>query len=220
MCGRSMRNKSSIELVTELPVLVDLSKSKPMDIPPPDGTITATVQSYNAGLWKKLVVVKAKQGMLVEKTGNVFDTKAKLIAHGVSSAASFNYGFGRQIVQAWPSVKNHFLMRDNWVPGDLQVVVFVGSQDIRVANVAVHTYNSSIAYSTRELDLASLEAALEKLFKYCVKNKISTIAMPRIGCGLAGGKWSEVKAVLQKLLTNYDLTVEVYDGKGVPTAGN
>jgi O-acetyl-ADP-ribose deacetylase (regulator of RNase III) len=37
----------------------------------------------------------------------------------------------------------------------------------------------------------------------------SSVHMPRIGCGLAGGKWEEVEPIIQKQLTN--VPVYVYD---------
>jgi hypothetical protein len=35
--------------------------------------------------------------------------------------------------------------------------------------------------------------------------------MPRIGCGLAGGKWEEVGKIVEEELVNRGVTVTVYD---------
>jgi O-acetyl-ADP-ribose deacetylase (regulator of RNase III) len=37
----------------------------------------------------------------------------------------------------------------------------------------------------------------------------ATVHMPRIGCGLAGGEWSKVEAIVNKTLV--DIDVCVYD---------
>ena len=35
--------------------------------------------------------------------------------------------------------------------------------------------------------------------------------MPRIGCGLAGGKWTEVEPLIEVHLVSADVPVTVYD---------
>jgi hypothetical protein len=35
--------------------------------------------------------------------------------------------------------------------------------------------------------------------------------MPRIGCGLAGGRWEEVEPLVIAQLTDYGVPVRVYD---------
>jgi O-acetyl-ADP-ribose deacetylase (regulator of RNase III) len=39
----------------------------------------------------------------------------------------------------------------------------------------------------------------------------ASIHMPRIGCGLAGGKWPEVEAIIQRTLCAAGVSVHVYD---------
>ncbi len=41
----------------------------------------------------------------------------------------------------------------------------------------------------------------------------ASVHMPRIGCGLAGGKWHEVEARIQSELVSHDIDVVVYDYK-------
>jgi len=45
------------------------------------------------------------------------------------------------------------------------------------------------------------------------KNKKASIHMPRLGCGLAGGKWDEIESIIQKTLSLQDIPVFVYDLK-------
>ncbi|MFC9972094.1 macro domain-containing protein [Spirillospora sp. NPDC127200] len=39
----------------------------------------------------------------------------------------------------------------------------------------------------------------------------ASVHMPRIGCGLAGGKWSQVEPLIQEHLSDRDVPVTVYD---------
>lgn len=39
----------------------------------------------------------------------------------------------------------------------------------------------------------------------------ATVHMPRIGCGLAGGKWSEIEPIIERALSNVDVFVYDFD---------
>ena len=39
----------------------------------------------------------------------------------------------------------------------------------------------------------------------------ASIHMPRIGCGLAGGKWDKIETIITETLSSNDLEVYVYD---------
>ena len=41
--------------------------------------------------------------------------------------------------------------------------------------------------------------------------KGASVHMPRIGCGLAGGKWEEIEPILEETLVAANLQVTVYD---------
>jgi O-acetyl-ADP-ribose deacetylase (regulator of RNase III) len=43
------------------------------------------------------------------------------------------------------------------------------------------------------------------------KNKLVELHMPRIGCGLGGGTWDKIEAILNKAFAGTDIAVFVYD---------
>ena len=53
-----------------------------------------------------------------------------------------------------------------------------------------------------------MQSCLEKVTEYA-KDKKATVHMPRIGCGLAGGKWEKVEKIIEDTLKGLD--VYVYD---------
>ncbi|WP_420320864.1 macro domain-containing protein [Flagellimonas sp.] len=56
---------------------------------------------------------------------------------------------------------------------------------------AVRTCLSTIAIEAKKLD--------------------ASVHMPRIGCGLAGGKWKEIEPILLETLSSHNIEVYVYD---------
>ena len=55
-----------------------------------------------------------------------------------------------------------------------------------------------------------MEKALEKVFKFAIENNAS-VHMPRIRCGLAGGKWTEIEPIIEKTLLKNEIETYVYD---------
>ncbi len=78
-----------------------------------------------------------------------------------------------------------------------------------VANmVAQHGYQAThqgppIRYDAVRKCLAKLAAE--------AKNLEASVHMPRIGCGLAGGKWEEIEPIISDELTSPGIEVSVYD---------
>ena len=54
--------------------------------------------------------------------------------------------------------------------------------------------------------LASCLIKLRRLTEECH----ASIHAPLIGCGLAGGKWPNVEALIENLLTKYEIPVTIY----------
>ncbi|WP_262489766.1 hypothetical protein [Listeria monocytogenes] len=56
----------------------------------------------------------------------------------------------------------------------------------------------------------AVEICLEKLSEIA-KEQQASIHMPRIGCGLAGGKWEIIEPIIRKTLIANDIEVYIYD---------
>jgi len=57
---------------------------------------------------------------------------------------------------------------------------------------------------------SDLRKSLECLLSHCVQYGVKKLAIPRIGCGLDGLFWSEVKSILQEIFWASNLEIEVY----------
>lgn len=52
-------------------------------------------------------------------------------------------------------------------------------------------------------DISAIETALIKMFLYAVQNNIHEIALPKIGAGLGGLDWDDVKNTIDKIAKEY-----------------
>ena len=141
-----------------------------------------------------------------------------VIAHILSDTGAYGAGFARQIANRYPRAKEQYL---RWYRGEgassfpfrLGAVqwVGVGANVGRgpwwgrwVANmVAQHGLRTRT--NPHPLDLAALAECLGEL----ADDDEHVIVMPRIGCGLAGGRWEEVEPLVNSIL--YAKDVHVYD---------
>ncbi len=59
----------------------------------------------------------------------------------------------------------------------------------------------------------ALEQCLEKVASKCVNEGFSLV-MPRVGCSLAGGSWSIVSEIIEKVVCGKGVDVTIYDYPG------
>ena len=84
------------------------------------------------------------------------------------------------------------------VESDLWVANMIGQHGLRKQDG-----NPPIRYSAVEECLRQIARA--------AKEKKANVHMPRIGCGLAGGKWEKIEPLIQRLLCSENIEVFVYD---------
>ena len=56
----------------------------------------------------------------------------------------------------------------------------------------------------------AIAIGLEKVAQFA-SEKLATVHMPRIGCGLAGGSWDKIEPLIHKFLSEKDIETYVYD---------
>jgi O-acetyl-ADP-ribose deacetylase (regulator of RNase III) len=139
----------------------------------------------------------------------------KLIIHVCNDAGLWGAGFVLAISRRWPLPE---LVYREWAvqanpqdpPFSLGEVGFVrAAQDVYVANmVAQHNVGERDGVPAIRYD--ALRACLKKVAAWCVSMDASVHA-PRFGCGLAGGTWPEVEALIVDELTARGIEVTVYE---------
>lgn len=59
----------------------------------------------------------------------------------------------------------------------------------------------------------AIEEGLKQVADFAVKHA-ACVHMPRIGCGLAGGKWEEIEPIIEQTLAAAGVEVTVHDFQG------
>ncbi|NHN27302.1 macro domain-containing protein [Flavobacterium jejuense] len=135
----------------------------------------------------------------------------KLIVHICNDIGAWGKGFVLAISKRW---KNPELLYKEWfkagVNFELGEVQFVKIEsDLFIANmIGQH----KIRKSKTEIPIRykAVRNCLKKVADFAEGNDFS-VHMPRIGCGLAGGKWNEIEPIIKEELINRNIKVTVYD---------
>lgn len=117
-------------------------------------------------------------------------------AMGKGIAVEFNNRFDtkNQLKNKYPQYLQSFIQ--NGIKGDCIA-------EGRVLNlITKERYYQKPTYTT-------MTAALEKMKDYCLKNGISKIAMPLIGCGLDRLNWASVRNIIQSVFFNVNIEILV-----------
>lgn len=143
--------------------------------------------------------------MIVDNTGSIFDTDAYVLGHGVNCQGLMG-GLAGAFATAFPAMAEKYkeeCAAGRLAPGE----VFFWEEDnpdYVVANIASQEFPGADA------SIPHLTSALRHTFSMMRFHGDYTIALPRIGCGIGGLDWEEVRPKIEKLSDIFEITVEVW----------
>lgn len=116
----------------------------------------------------------------------------KIIAHCMNNVGAHDAGFALAVAKKWPYARTAYrryhkkgivlgecFAVDGWKGTDTEIVCMIAQDGL----------------GPTSLRLSALGACLEELATYAIAMNAS-VHMPRIGCGLAGGKWEDVEPLI------------------------
>lgn len=136
----------------------------------------------------------------------------KVIAHICNNVGAWGAGFVMALSRKWdgPEKMYRLIPKDKLKLGTLLYVRV--EEDIVVANMIAQDDIISRTKSTNKKSPIRYDALVDNLItlnEHCI-NTNSTLHLPRIGAGLAGGNWSAISALIEEHIT---VPVYVYDLK-------
>lgn len=166
------------------------------------------------GMLRNLERVVSKMGIKFID-GNIFSrlsaSKPTYICQQVNCRGAMGAGLAMQIRSQWPVVYRRYLGLcyggDGNKLGTYQEVLV--EPKLYIVNLFGQ---NGYGRSERQTNYAALAAALFSLFRDCAqKNQDVTIRLPYgLGCGLAGGDWNTVLAIINDAAKAWNLNVEIW----------
>lgn len=142
--------------------------------------------------------------MVIYKKGDLFKAPEQILAHGVNCSGAFGSGVAYGMSQNHKKSRDQYFSKfghGGWKLGEVQ---FVESESKIIANCA--TQLEYLPRGVCHADYPSIKEAMIKVKEFAISNN-GTVAIPKIGAGLAGGDWDTIKAILEEVFNDYDVVV-------------
>lgn len=136
-----------------------------------------------------------------------------IIAHICNDIGGWGKGFVLAVSKRWEAPEkeyrnwHRFRSKNNFALGETQLIQV--EKYIYVANMI-----GQKGIKTGSNDIPVRYEAIEKCLKTLANEALTlnaSVHMPRIGCGLAGGKWTEIEPIIERTLLNKNVEVFIYD---------
>lgn len=136
----------------------------------------------------------------------------KIITHICNDIGGWGKGFVMAISKRWKQpeaeYREWFKSGESFSLGEIQIIKV--EEETWVCNMIGQHRTITSSKGISPIRYEAVEKCLEKLALEALQLN-AEIHMPRIGCGLAGGKWEEIEPIIVKTLLRHDVSVYVYD---------
>jgi O-acetyl-ADP-ribose deacetylase (regulator of RNase III) len=151
--------------------------------------------------------------MIKEVSGDILLSSASVIAHSVAPMDHFDSGLALSLRENYPSmVKDfrHYCHTHHPKPGEIflwggsdgkQIISLMAQEPSESAHAHGHPGKANVKY---------LDQCLKNLERLAIKEKFTSIALPKLATGVGGMDWEDVKPLIDKHLSNLDIPVFVY----------
>lgn len=139
-------------------------------------------------------------------------TGNKIIVHICNDIGGWGKGFVLAISNRWKapekSYREWYKSQDSFELGEVQFVSV--EDDLWIGNLIGQHKIKKDDNGSPPIRYDAIQQGLQKVAAKA-KELNASLHMPRIGCGLAGGKWERIEPILKNTLIENDINVTVYD---------
>jgi O-acetyl-ADP-ribose deacetylase (regulator of RNase III) len=132
----------------------------------------------------------------------------RVICHVCNDVGAWGSGFVVALSRRWPEPELLYREHSSLELGEVMFATV--DNELLVANmVAQHAFPTHARPVA--VDYEALRTCLSVVAQFCASEEDASVHMPRIGCGIAGGDWTEVARIIGETLIAGGVPVNVYD---------
>lgn len=158
--------------------------------------------------------------MIVNVAGDILLTRAQAIAHGIAPNDPFDRGLAGSLREKWPMMHKdyrHYSHQAHPKPGEIWEW---GGFGVRVFNLLTQEGTFDHGSKPGRASVSNVNHCLKRLRHAIEKEKLTSIAVPRLATGVGGLDWSEVQPLIEKHLGDLSIPVFVYGTYQAGVAAN
>ena len=151
--------------------------------------------------------------MLHFVSGDLLLSNASMLGHGIAPNDAFHSGLALQLRERYPSMVRdfrHYCHAHHPSPGEAWFWAGSGpdGRTVRIANLLTQPEAPSSHAHPGRAEADYVLKALHSLRKAIEREKITSLALPRIATGVGGLEWKNVRPMVEKVF--HDVTIPVY----------
>jgi len=135
------------------------------------------------------------------KEGDIFSIEGvSSYAHGCNCAGSMGRGIAVQFRKKFPRMYENYrcmCLDGTFQPGDVYDYDYGNGHVYNLATQQHYCIAGQLA------KLEYVETSMEKMMQLAERSGVNSIAMPKIGAGLGGLKWEEVRGIIDKVAVTH-----------------
>jgi O-acetyl-ADP-ribose deacetylase (regulator of RNase III) len=146
-----------------------------------------------------------------ELSGDILFSGAKAIAQGVAPNDDFHQGLALQLRERMPAMYKdfrHFCQTKH--PKSGGVWSWMSADGRYIVNLFTREAAYGVGSKPGHAKLSHVNHSLHALRVFLKKEKMASVALPRLACGMTGLDWNEVKPLIEKQLGDLGILVYVY----------
>ena len=157
--------------------------------------------------------------MITYKQGDLLEFSEDAFGHGCNCQSTMGSGVAKAVRAKWPVMYEVADCQSEFTPSQkLGNYTYV---ELPENKFGFNIY-SQFDYRGRnvgkmDLDYGALERGVNGVCNHLSSNGLKTLALPLIGCGLAGGNWNIVEGILNRVsdATGIDIVVYINNGSTI-----
>jgi O-acetyl-ADP-ribose deacetylase (regulator of RNase III) len=149
--------------------------------------------------------------MIHKVEGDILLSKAQAIVHGVGVNDPMDKGLALALRNLYPPLQkdlNRWCHQHDTKPGEAWM--WTGQNNVRIVNLITHENMESNDHHYDKATLNNIRHAFGALVKIIAFEKLTSIALPRLGTGLGDLDWDDVWPLIENNLGGLDIPVYVY----------
>lgn len=149
--------------------------------------------------------------MIIYKTGDILTSEADYLVNPTNFQGPMAGGLARQFANRFYGLEKEYCrICEHAKYGPMvrkydMFAIWRDSSGVRIVNFPTMDLGG-------QADLVEMRVGLSKLAAWMAKQAPTSIAIPKLGCGIGGLNWVDVKAMIVSCFDNIDgLTVEIWE---------
>lgn len=138
--------------------------------------------------------------------GNIFESTCEAIVNPVNCVGVMGAGLAKQFKERYP---DNYIAYRNFCKKNLMKIGTILIVEPELTIFTILNFPTKIHWKDSS-KLEYIEKGLFALVNVIEHDKFESVAIPKLGCGLGGLEWEEVKQLFVKYLEELDCNIECY----------